>query len=197
MEQKYKDSILYKDSAWKDNTDFAVKLVETFNPKVIVELGVDYGYSSFCFAYPKIGHVYGLDWFKGDGVDWKNNYTEIDNLPVVNQKYEELKESFGINNITFIKGDFNETCKVWDKKIDILHIDGLHYYKNVKEDFENWIKFCNNDSIILFHDTLSFPDDVGKFFNELEGYKYNIEVRYGLGIYTKSKEVFDKIKTIL
>jgi hypothetical protein len=197
MEQKYKDSILYKDSAWKDNTDFAVKLVETFNPKVIVELGVDYGYSSFCFAYPKIGHVYGLDWFKGDGVDWKNNYTEIDNLLVVNQKYEELKESFGVNNITFIKGDFNETCKVWDKKIDILHVDGLHYYKNVKEDFENWIKFCNNDSIILFHDTLSFPDDVGKFFNELEGYKYNIEVRYGLGIYTKSKEVFDKIKTIL
>lgn len=197
MEQKYKDSILYKDSAWKDNTDFAVKLVETFNPKVIVELGVDYGYSSFCFAYPKIGHVYGLDWFKGDGVDWKNNYTEIDNLPVVNQKYEELKESFGINNITFIKGDFNETCKVWDKKIDILHVDGLHYYKNVKEDFENWIKFCKNDSIILFHDTLSFPDDVGKFFNELEDYKHNIEVRYGLGIYTKSKEVFDKIKTIL
>ena len=77
MEQKYKDSILYKDSAWKDNTDFAVKLVETFNPKVIVELGVDYGYSSFCFAYPKIGHVYGLDWFKGDGVDFTCRWTSL------------------------------------------------------------------------------------------------------------------------
>jgi predicted O-methyltransferase YrrM len=197
MEQKYKNSISYKDSAWQDNTDFAVKLVETFNPEVIVELGVDFGYSSFCFAYPKIGHVYGLDWFKGDGVDWKNNYTEVDNLPIINQKYKELNENFGVDNITFIKGDFNETCKVWDKKIDILHIDGLHYYANVKEDFENWIKFCTDDSIILFHDTLSFPDDVGKFFNELEGYKHNVEVRYGLGIYTKSKKVFDKIKTIV
>jgi predicted O-methyltransferase YrrM len=44
--------------------DFAVRLVEHLKPKVVVDLGVDYGFSTFAFALPNIGTVYGIDWFQ-------------------------------------------------------------------------------------------------------------------------------------
>lgn len=80
-----------------------------------------------------------------------------------------------------------------EKKIDILHIDGFHSYEAVKADYENWISFCEDDSVILFHDTVSFPETVGKFFNEVEGYKLHRINSAGLGILTKSKIVYEKI----
>ena len=78
---------------------------------------------------------------------------------------------------------------------DILHVDGLHTYDAVKNDYETWSKFCHDDSIILFHDTLSFADSVGKFFNELDGFKLNKTDWYGLGILTKSENIFNEIST--
>jgi hypothetical protein len=35
-----------------------VWLVQATDPEIIVDLGVDYGYSTFCFALPGIGRVY-------------------------------------------------------------------------------------------------------------------------------------------
>jgi hypothetical protein len=198
MEDLYYKKICYKDSAWTDNYGFAIRLVNLMNPTTIVDLGVDYGFSSFSFAYPKKCHVYAIDWFKGDGVDWNvHENNDLDTYPVVTQKYNELNQEFGIDNITFIKSDFNKTCENWQKSIDILHIDGLHEYNYVKNDFDKWSKFCKDDSVILFHDTVSFPNDAGKFFNELGDYKFNITVGYGLGIFTKSNELFNKILTII
>lgn len=53
-------------TAWTGHRQFAEWLVKFVNPKVIVDLGVDYGYSTFSFAIPRIGHVYGIDNFSGD-----------------------------------------------------------------------------------------------------------------------------------
>ena len=53
-------------SAWAGHEEFAGKLVRFLRPDVVVELGVDYGYSAFAFALPNIGTVYGIDWFQGD-----------------------------------------------------------------------------------------------------------------------------------
>ena len=190
MKDKYIEKVLRHGSSWVGHGSFAMKLVETYNPKVVVDLGVDYGYSTFCFAYPKIGEVYGVDWFQGDiHAGHRNTYD------VVIEMYHEIKEEYGINNVEFIKGDFNDVAKTWDKKIDILHVDGLHTYDAVKNDYETWSKFCHDDSIILFHDTLSFADSVGKFFNELDGFKLNKTDWYGLGILTKSENIFNKIST--
>lgn len=53
-------------------------------------------------------------------------------------KQEKL---FMKDNVTFIKGLFDDVAKTWDKKIDILHIDGDHAYESVKHDYETWSPF--------------------------------------------------------
>ena len=109
----------------------------------------------------------------------------------------ELLEETGLANVNLIKGDFNEIVKVWSKQINILHIDGLHTYEAVSNDYKKWSKFCTEDSIILFHDVESFPHSVGKFFSELEGFKIIKPDSAGLGIITQSESVFETIKKVL
>jgi len=188
----YINDIQQYPSAWLGHAEIAVSLVNSFNPNVIVDLGVDYGFSTFCFAYPNIGKVYGVDWFQGDIHAGHRNTYEI-----VLNKYNQLKERYGVNNIEFIKSDFNDLAKIWDKQIDILHIDGLHTYEAVKLDFDTWSKFTNENSIILFHDVEAFPDSVGKFFSELGGHKLIHTGSAGLGIYTQNINNLLKIKEFI
>lgn len=42
------------------------------------------------------------------------------------------------------------------RMFDLIFIDGLHEYDQVKKDFENSLKFLNPGGVIMFHDTL--PD---------------------------------------
>jgi len=192
MKNRYIETLLRYDSAWKGHGLFAMKLVETFNPNVVVDLGFDYGFSTFCFAYPQIGSIYGIDWFQGDDhAGHRDTLNDVDNL------YQDLIKWYGVSNIEFIKSDFADAAKSWDKKIDILHVDGFHSYEAVKKDYENWIGFCNDDAVILFHDTESFPETVGKFFNELDGFKFNRTNSAGLGVLTKSQNAYEKIKQFI
>ncbi len=46
------------------------------------------------------------------------------------------------------------------EKFDLIFIDGLHVYKQVKRDIINSINFLNNEGVILVHDCL--PDTIGK-----------------------------------
>lgn len=192
MKNRYIHTLLRYDSAWKGHGFLAMRLVEIFKPDVVVDLGVDYGFSTFCFAYPQIGSIYGIDWFKGDDhAGHRDTLNEVDSL------YQDLMKEYGISNIEFIKSDFAEAARSWNKEIDILHIDGFHSYEAVKSDYENWIKFCKDDSIILFHDVESFPETVGVFFSQIEGFKLINNGSAGLGILTKSEERYNIIKNIL
>jgi hypothetical protein len=178
-------------TAWTYHANFAIELVKIIKPEIIVDLGVDYGYSTFSFAYPVIGEVYGVDWFQGDiHASFRNTYDSVLDFK------EKIKNEYEIDNIKIIKSDFNDFSNEWNKKIDILHIDGEHSYESVSSNYNTFSKFLTNESVVLFHDTLSFIDTVGLFFNQLDGYKINRHQSHGLGILTKSKETYDKIMTI-
>jgi hypothetical protein len=50
----------------------------------------------------------------------------------------------------------------------------------------------------MFHDTVSFKDSVGRFFDEIESdYKLNKLDSFGLGVICKNEEQFLKVKNIL
>jgi len=157
-------------SAWIGHENFAVWLVKKMKPSVIVDLGVDYGFSTFAFATPQIGKVYGIDWFEGDKLaGWRNTENHILELLKI------LKERFGINNVEIIKGDFSEIAKEWKLPIDILHIDGSHKYEDVKKDYETW-------------------SNVERFFDEIDLPKFKFLHSFGLGVVSKNKKIINNIK---
>jgi len=163
------------ETAWRGHEDYAYTLVEFIKPEVTVDLGVDFGFSTIAWALPNIGTVYGIDWFKGD------DHAGIRNAKQVAEQHIADNE---VTNVVLIEGDFFDVAKTWDKSIDILHIDGFHSYDFTKSVFEVWSKFVRPGGIILFHDTMSFPNDVGRFFNEIQGAKFNFTHSHGLGVFT-------------
>jgi len=178
-------------TSWLVHRQFAEWLVRFVTPKVTVDLGVDYGFSSFCFAMPRIGKVYGIDNFAGDDFIGK-----VNSLPFVEMKREKLHLQ---DYVEFIKGTFDEVAKTWDKKIDILHIDGSHHYEDVKNDYETWEKFLTDEGVVLFHDvgieTFEGREyGVKKFFEELELPKFVISDGFGLGVACKNEMVLQTIQ---
>ena len=178
-------------TAWRGHEDFVVWLVKELKPKVIVELGTELGFSTFVLAAPKIGTVYGIDSFKGD------EFTRVSGTKKGFMKsLKEVKKRFGINNVKVIEGRFSDIVKKWKLPIDILHIDGSHRYKDVKEDFENWSKFVKEDGVILMHDVY-VPSDkrfgVEKFYKEIDPPKLRFFHSHGLGVVSKDEKLIKKI----
>lgn len=182
-----KQLITQIDSAWTGHYEFAQWLVERKKPETIVDLGVDYAFSTFTFALPNIGTVYGVDLFQGD-IHAGNRNTE--NLVL------EMCGQLKLDNVVIINSDFNELAKTWDKPIDILHIDGYHTYDAVKNDYETWSKFVKEDGVILLHDTEVMGEGfgVGKFFSEINIPKTNFKQSSGLGVVSKDARLIEDIK---
>ena len=154
---------------------------------------MDYGHSTFAFASEGIGNVYGIDSFEGDEYAGYRD-DSVYNLVLNKQEKLHLKD-----NVTFIKSYFDDVAKTWDKKIDILHIDGDHSYESVKNDFETWSKFVNEDGVILLHDTCveninGNEYGVKRFFEEIDLPKCTFTHTFGLGVVSKNQKLIEMIQ---
>lgn len=143
--------------------------------KYVVDLGVDYGYSLFCLAYYcRYATVIGVDsWTYGNSEESKKHVK--DNL--VHHPNVRLIEKTTVDALEDAK------AIIGDDQLDVVHIDASHEYEDVKRDFENWSKLLKPGGCIIFHDTTSHPNDVGRFFRELKGSKFNIESHHGIGVW--------------
>jgi glycosyltransferase involved in cell wall biosynthesis/predicted O-methyltransferase YrrM len=182
--EKVIDGIL---SSWKPQSIIAHWLVNELKANTIVDLGVDYGYSTFTFALPEVGTVYGIDNFKPD--------PHTGSHPDQKEKLFAALKQLDLKNVEIVEGNFSEVAQIWEKPIDILHIDGYHAYESVKENFENWSKFLTENGVVLFHNTKVVRETFGvnKFFKELNWPKLNLKSGYGLGIATKNTKLLELI----
>ena len=187
-------------SAWKGHREFATWLVEDavstrgLTP-TIVDLGVDYGFSTFvfCSALQNLNSdakVYGVDLFLGD-----EHAGRRETLAFVS---EIIKVQNLSTNVEILRADFSSVAKIWTKPIDILHIDGRHKLEDVKEDFYNWYPHVKEDGIILFHDVGIKEFGVKDFFfTELEaldeGHLLFTYASSGLGMFTKNFDLANRI----
>lgn len=171
-------------SAWKGHRQFAHKAMQIVRPNITVDLGVDRGFSLFSFAECDIGKVYGIDSFEGDihAGYHADAFQTVVNVILENQ----------YKNIEIIKGYFDDVVKDWDKPIDILHIDGLHTYEAVKNDFDKWSPFLTEDGLLLMHDTTAFPT-VAQLYNEIPWHKFSFSHSAGLGVLSKNRALIDKL----
>ena len=170
----------------KSHREFVDWLINRIKPKVTVELGVDYGYSSFLMALCQDNPVYGIDCFDVS----VHGPREDDDYQFV----MSVKEKLGLDNLEIIKGYFDDVAKTWDKEIDLLHIDGLHDYENCKNDCYTWAPLVKEDGVILLHDTVSNPDGAGLFFSQLEVPKVNFTNSFGLGVASNNADMVEEIK---
>jgi hypothetical protein len=178
-------------SAWEENHAFGSWLIQRKNPLLTVELGVDYGYSLFVLSENNNGHVFGVDLFTGDdhsgAKDWTEQYKTVLDFIYENK----------LHRTHIIRGDFTEVAAGWTAGIDILHIDGLHTYEAVRNDWNNWAPKLNEKAVVLFHDTNIF-EGPKQLLSEIKASVPDISVgafmNYaGLGVVTFDRDLLNEI----
>jgi predicted O-methyltransferase YrrM len=173
-------------SAWKGHRSFAEWLVKECGMQTVVELGVDRGYSTFCFANAG-AKVYGIDLWEPYPLYRYDNYKPLLETMIVQHGLQD--------RVQLIRGEFGQVSTTWSHgMVDLLHIDGTHEYDHVKADFNNWEKFVHDNGIILMHDVCVHRFTVKPFFNEITQYpKGWFQHSAGLGVVCKNQQTLEKI----
>lgn len=139
-------------SPWGGHRNFAYDLVSYLKPKSILELGTHYGVSLFTFAQASKDlsincDLFAIDTWKGDEQAGFYGSEVLDHVNKIKNSY------FPGQKINLIQSFFSDGIKnIPDNSCDIIHIDGLHTEKAVREDFAISAVKLKKDGIILFHD---------------------------------------------
>lgn len=172
-------------SAWTEHVPFAFWLVDKLKPRVYVELGIDYGMSYFAVCQivdeKRLGtRCYAVDPWCGD--EHSGFYPE--------EVFKQVEEYNRLNYddfSNFLRMRFDQALDhVPDGSVDLLHVDGRHFYDDVKEDFESWIPKLSERAVVMFHDTEGRENGFGvwKYWAELAGRfpSFNFLHGHGLGV---------------
>lgn len=179
---------------WLGHTPFAFALMEWHRPQVLVELGTRTGvsYCAFCQAVQHLAlptRCYAVDTWKGD--DHSGFYSEE-----IFSDFNEYHEANYTGFSSLMRMTFDEALGSFsDGSIDLLHIDGLHYYEAVKHDFETWLPKMSSRGIVLLHDTAVRGDGFGvwKLLEEVQKTYSVFEFlhSYGLGVVARDVASLD------
>lgn len=172
-------------SAWLGHIPFAGWLLESLRPRTIVELGTHNGASflALCQAVETqqlSSRVYAVDTWTGDehaGFYGNEVYAEL-------RDYQQ-RHYAGISEMLRMRFDLALEYFA-DGSIDLLHIDGLHTYEAVREDFESWVPKLSSRAVVLFHDTCVREREFGvwRYWSEISSAYPSFEFTHthGLGV---------------
>ncbi|MFH1896252.1 MAG: class I SAM-dependent methyltransferase [bacterium] len=122
-------------------------------PKLIVELGVRQGDSTFALG----------------------RAAKLCQARLVSVDVEDFEGKLTYENWTFVKRDdikFAGEFRIWCKKrkikpqIDVLFIDTSHYYRHTTDEIKVWFPFLSPKARVFFHDTnlrIIYPKKSGGF----------------------------------
>lgn len=170
-------------SAWTAHIPFAGWLVETLRPATFVELGTHYGTSYFAICQAIVANdiackCFAVDTWEGDehaGEYGEEVFEQVDAYharhyagfsQLMRMRFEDAVQSFE------------------DGAIDLLHIDGLHSYEAVSEDFRTWLPKLSKRAVVLFHDTFERSRGFGvwRLWAELKDRYPSFEFTHGHGL---------------
>jgi hypothetical protein len=187
------------DSAWIEHAPFAFWLTGALRPRCIVELGTHGGFSFFAFCQAVERRrldttCVAIDTWQGDpqaGFYGEDVYRAV-------STYAQRYASFA----RLMRTTFDEAASSFaDRSIDLLHIDGLHSYEAVRNDFETWAPKVSNRGVVLFHDTNVRKPGFGvyRLWEELRDQYPSFEFLhgYGLGVLAYGADVAEEVDALI
>ena len=180
-------------SAWRGlENRFQRHLRRVGTIRTVVEVGVEYGFSLFSLAAAMPwAQVIGIDPYRRQAPDDVRRLAALGEQAVIgNAEAEDWVDSHSpaFPNIRLLKTTSQHGAQLVGGPLDVIHIDAAHTYADVARDFCAWAPKLRPGGCIMFHDTMSYPQDVGRFFRELSGEKAHIALCHGLGFWYKSAE---------
>src|SRR5262249_15893004 len=139
-------------NAWVGHLPFAAWLIRNMAPSVFVELGTHSGNSffTFCQSVAQSGvptRCYAVDTWQGD--EHAGEYDESIFSRVFAYQQQHYREFSRL-----LRMRFDQALDYFSERtIALIHIDGLHTYEAVKDDFESWLPKLAPGAVVLFHDT--------------------------------------------
>lgn len=170
-------------SAWIEHGPFAFWLIEQLRPRLVVELGTHFGYSfaAFCEAMHSLdidGRVVAVDTWAGDEHAGYYGEAVFNRLrDHIESRYSALAE---MKKMLFSQA----LLEVEDGSVELLHVDGRHYYEDVVEDYTSWLPKLADGAVVLFHDTQVRDRGFGvyRYWSELAAAHPNFEFHHGHGL---------------
>lgn len=170
-------------SAWIEHAPFAFWICEALRPRRFVELGTHDGYSYFAFCQAidrlRLGTTaFAVDTWKGDEDAGFYDESVFRSVAARNEENYSAFSSLIRSTIDDAPGYFA------DGSVDLLHIDGGHFYDDVKHDFTLWRPKLTEDAVVLFHDTNARERGFGvwKFFEKVAAQHPSFQFLHGHGL---------------
>jgi hypothetical protein len=170
-------------SAWIEHAPFAFWICEELRPRRFVELGTHCGYSYFAFCQAidrlRLGTTaYAVDTWKGD--EHAGFYDEGVFRSVAARNSEKYS-AFSC----LIRSTFEDALEYFSEgSVDLLDIDGRHFYDDIERDFTLWRPKLTEDAVVLFHDTNVREREFGvwKFFEKVAAQHPSFQFSHGYGL---------------
>lgn len=185
-------------SAWYEHAPFAGWLVENLRPDVVVELGTHTGFSHFaiCQAVKELGlptRCFAVDTWQGD--EHAGFYDDS-----VFKMVDAYNKATYADFSTLIRATFDEALpRIPDKSVDLLHLDGRHFYEDVKHDFNSWTPKLSDRAVVILHDTDVRDRGFGvyKFWAEIQSLYPSFEFKHGhgLGVVGYGAQIPERLRT--
>ncbi len=172
-------------SAWSGHIPFLFTLFRMLRPATFVELGVHTGASLIAAAtaasiYQLPTQLVGIDTFLGD-----EHSGQYDGDSLYNGLLGYFARTFP--SVHLERSYFADALPRFPRhSIDVLHIDGLHTYEAVRQDFTTWFDRVSPTGVILMHDISVRERGFGVhlLWEELKGRLTTLEFphSHGLGV---------------
>ena len=186
-------------SSWVEHAPFAMWLIDAMRPASVVELGTYHGFSffAFCQAAKALGldtELYAIDTWEGDvhaGVYDNSVYESV--RDIIEREYPERAH--------MVRATFSDARSQFpDGSVDLIHVDGRHFYEDVKGDVETYLSALSDRGVMILHDIEVHERDFGvyKYWAELQE-KYDtfgFTHCYGLGVVAVGPNAPAKIRAL-
>lgn len=126
---------------------------------ILVDIGAGWGTSAFLMliSAPQDALVFSIDPFTGDTIKpWKRASEKMCGENV-SRALAAVGKIDALSRWWLFPISSHDAAIQWNRRIDLLYLDGDHRYKAVKQDFEDWFKFMRHKGRILLHDSRRLP----------------------------------------